>query len=213
MLQNTQVHFLPKCSKTGFGFSLTASVLEVLSKTFKRGEKKIDTFDVNLLWQVWGGKGEGINRMAERSTDDCIWIGLFPAPDYGLREGIFLWLLLLAATNVCISRLKYSRKIGFVWFCFHFFLSYWRWGSKETAPWENQLWGEAREDVGDGTGPRGERHQYSAIGKWNHPHPWQSKSRTAVQLCLLGGPARPGAPSRSLSCKFKYRKFLIAQTI
>lgn len=70
-----------------------------------------NAFGVNLLWQVWGGKREGINRMAERSTDDCIWIGLFPAQDYRFRGGISLWLLLLTATNVCIARLKYSRKI------------------------------------------------------------------------------------------------------
>lgn len=81
---------------------------------FKR-EKKED--GIGYFWckpalaSEWGGKGEGINRMAERSTDDCIWIGLFPAQDYRFREGISLWLLFLAATNVCIAMLKCSKKI------------------------------------------------------------------------------------------------------
>lgn len=141
----------------------------------------LDTFDVNLLWQVWGGKGEGINRMAERSTDDWIWIGLFPAQDYRFRGGISSWLLLLAATNVCIARLKYSRKIVSSVFASTSSSVFGGEAARrqhhvKTSCGERQ----EREDVGDGTGPRGEGHQHPAIGhlQWNplekQEHHWST---------------------------------------
>lgn len=81
-------------------------------------------------------------------------------------------MLLLAATNVCIARLKYGRKIvldGFASTSSSVI-------GGEAARRQHNVktsCGERQGGCRDGTGLRWEGHQYPAIGHL-HPHPWKS---------------------------------------